>query len=144
MKHDEEFQIWLYRGSDKFTGGGDASYYFSKKNAGQIVANIWNWDPAWTVNVYENGAKTGTMTQYSDKDAWTVAYHIGILNNSSSYNKSTDHMFYYTLTNPAADVRSRRSTASATNTNRRSSPTPIRIPAYIIWIIKNRLRTEPI
>ena len=105
VQHDEEFQIRLYRGSDKFTGGGDASYYFSKKNAGQIVANIWNWDPAWTVNVYENGAKTGTMTQYSDKDAWTVAYHIGILNNSSSYNKSTDHMFYYTLTNPAADVK---------------------------------------
>ena len=34
-----------------------------------------------------------------------MAYHIGILNNSSSYNKSTDHMFYYTLTNPAADVK---------------------------------------
>ena len=98
-------QIRLYRGTDNFTGGGDASYHFSNKNAGQIVANIWNWDPAWTVNVYENGAKTGTMTQYSDKDAWTVAYHIGILNNSSSYNKSTDHMFYYTLTNPAADVK---------------------------------------
>ena len=105
VQHGEDFQIRLYRGSDKFTGGGDASYYFSKKNAGQIVANIWNWDPAWTVNVYENGAKTGTMTQYSDKDAWTVAYHIGILNNSSSYNKATDHMFYYTLTNPDADVK---------------------------------------
>ena len=105
VQHGEDFQIRLYRGSDQFTGGGDASYYFSKKNAGQIVANIWNWDPAWTVNVYENGTMTGTMTQYSDKDAWTVAYHIGILNNSSSYNKATDHMFYYTLTNPDADVK---------------------------------------
>ena len=34
-----------------------------------------------------------------------MAYHIGILNNSSSYNKATDHMFYYTLTNPDADVK---------------------------------------
>lgn len=104
-QHDADFQIRLYRASDKFTGGGNASYYFSKKAANQIIANIWNWDPEWKVNVYENGTKTGQMIQYSDKDAWTVAYHIGILNNSSSYNKSTDHLFYYTLNNASATVK---------------------------------------
>ncbi|WP_295938314.1 calcineurin-like phosphoesterase family protein [uncultured Alistipes sp.] len=104
-KHDEDFQIRLYRASDKFTGGGNASYYFAQKNAKQIIANIWNWDPTWTVNVYENGTKTGTMTRYSDKDAWTLAYHIGILGNSDSYNKSTDHIFHYTLTDVNATVK---------------------------------------
>lgn len=104
VQHDEDFQIRLYRASDKFTGGGTASYTFAKKGAKQIIANIWNWDPTWTVSVYENGVKTGEMEQYSDKDAWTIAYHIGVLNNSSSYSKSTDHMFYYTLTDASASV----------------------------------------
>ena len=45
------------------------------------------------------------MTRNSDIDAWTVAYHIGLLNNTDSYRKSSDHMFHYTLKNPAAAVR---------------------------------------
>jgi len=81
-----------------FAGIGGAS------NAGVLVKGS-NYLETLSETKYVVFDKTGTMTQYSDKDAWTVAYHIGILNNSSSYNKSTDHMFYYTLTNPAADVK---------------------------------------
>ena len=55
--------------------------------------------------VYENGTLSGQMIQSADIDAWTVAYHIGVLHNSSSYNKSTDHMFYYTLKDADANVR---------------------------------------
>lgn len=104
VKYDENFQIRLYRGSDKFSGG-DKTYSFSKSAKGQIVANIWNADPAWTVNVFEDGALSGKMAAYSDKDAWTVAYHVGVLGGSSSYNKTTDHLYYYTLKNPDAKVR---------------------------------------
>lgn len=103
VRHDEQFQIRLYRASDTFVGG--AKYRFKQTGADQIVANIWNWDPSWTVNVYENDVLSGQMTRNSDIDAWTVAYHIGLLNNTDSYRKSSDHMFHYTLKNPAAAVR---------------------------------------
>lgn len=104
VKYDETFQIRLYRGEDKFSGGGK-DYTFSKKAKGQIVANVWNADPAWTVNVYEDGALSGRMTAYSDKDAWAAAYHLGELGGSSSYDRKTDHLYYYTLKDPAAAVR---------------------------------------
>lgn len=104
VNYDDSFQVRLYRGTDKFRGGGK-DYTFSKKAKGQIVANVWNADPAWTVNVYEDGALSGQMTAYSDKDAWTMAYHVGVLEGGSSYNKSTDHLYYYTLKNPDAAVK---------------------------------------
>lgn len=105
-KHESNFQIRLYRGSDKFTGGGDGARYFSKNGANQIVANIWNWDPTWTINVYENGVKTGEMTGMNGTDAYTVAYYVDVLNlTSTNYIKSTDHLFYYTLNDESATVK---------------------------------------
>lgn len=105
VKHDVDFQIRLYRASDIFTGGGSVSYQFTYKENNQIVANIWNWDEKWTVDVYENDTKTGSMTRFTGKDAWTGAYHIGVLNNSSSYSNDTNHLFYYTLKNQNANVK---------------------------------------
>lgn len=104
VKYDADFQIRLYRASDSFVGG-TSSYRFSKTGANQIVANIWNSDPSWTVSVYENGSKTGTMTRYTDRDAWTVAYHVGSLQGSSSYNKTAEHMYWYQLQDANAAVR---------------------------------------
>lgn len=45
------------------------------------------------------------MTRYTDRDAWTVAYHVGSLQGSSSYNKTAEHMYWYQLKNTGADVR---------------------------------------
>jgi hypothetical protein len=104
VRHDEDFQIRLYRASDKFTGGGE-TFTFAQKGADQIIANIWNWDEDWTVSVYENGTKTGTMTRYTDKDAWVGACHVGVLNASDSHYKSTSHMFHYKLADAGADVK---------------------------------------
>ena len=104
-KHNPDFQIRLYRGSDIFTGGQSEHYTFIHNSKGQIIANVWNWDPSWKVSVYEDDRYTGTMSQYTDKDAWTVAYHCGVLHGSSTYNKNTNHLFYYTLKNPSAKVR---------------------------------------
>lgn len=104
VKYDDTFQIRLYRGTDKFPGG-KKDYAFSKTGKGQIVANVWNADPSWVVNVYENGSLSGQMTSYSDRDAWTVAYHVGELGGSSSYDKSTDHLYFYTLKDAAAEVK---------------------------------------
>ena len=105
VRHNEDFQIRLYRGTDIFTGGGNGKRQFSKSNTGQIVANIWNWDEDWKVEVFEDGVLSGEMTKYKDTDAWTIAYHIDIAGMGSSAKKNTDHMFYYTLKNPDAKIK---------------------------------------
>lgn len=104
VKYPDTYQIRLYRGSDKFMGG-TKGFQFSKTGANQIVANIWNSDPTWTVNVYEDETLTGAMSRYTDRDAWTVAYHVGALGGSDSYNKTADHLYHYTLTKPGSVVR---------------------------------------
>lgn len=45
------------------------------------------------------------MTRYTDRDAWTVAYHVGSLQGSSSYNKTAEHMYWYQLQDANAAVR---------------------------------------
>ena len=107
VKHDEDFQIRLYRGTDTFTGGGQGKRQFSKSDTGQIVANIWNWDKNWKVEVFEDGILSGEMINYKDIDAWTVAYHIDVAGMGSSAQKNTDHLFYYTLKNPDAKIKVR-------------------------------------
>lgn len=103
VRHDADFQIRLYRASEIFTGGAAVSYQFAYKDNGQIIANIWNWDEKWTVDVYENDIKTGSMTRFTGADAWVGAYHVGVLN--TSYSSNTNHLFYYTLKNPDAVVK---------------------------------------
>ena len=71
---DPDFQIRLYRGSDIFMEGYTPSYQFYYKGDDQIVANIWNADKDWKIEVYENGTKTGEMKPYESnatkRDAW--------------------------------------------------------------------------
>ena len=105
VRHDENFQIRLYRGSDVFTGGDTGRKQFDKNGENQIVANIWNWDPKWKVEVYENGTLSGEMTPYRDTDAWATAYHIDVMGLGSNYNKNTDHLLYFDLKDPSAEVK---------------------------------------
>ena len=71
-------------------------FYYHEAN--QIVANIWNSDENWTVDVYENGIKTGQMSRFAadDYDVWACGYHAGVLGRTS-YTKQTEHLYYYTL-----------------------------------------------
>lgn len=79
---DPDFQIRLYRGSDIFMEGYTPSYQFYYKGDDQIVANIWNADKDWKIEVYENGTKTGEMKPYESnatkRDAWASGYHCGV------------------------------------------------------------------
>lgn len=104
VQYDDSFQIRIYRGTDKFMGG-KSPFTFSKNAQGQIVANIWNADPEWKVSVYENDQFSGSMTPYTDHDAWAVAYHVGELGGSSSYNSQSGHLYHYLLKDPLASVK---------------------------------------
>lgn len=105
-RYPTSFQIRLYRGNTLFSGGHATSrWQFSRAGAGQIIANIWNADPGWTVRVHEDGIPTGTMTRYTDVECWASAYHVGAKGRSTSYVTSTDHLFYYTLRGNPTTIR---------------------------------------
>ncbi|MEG1699980.1 MAG: calcineurin-like phosphoesterase family protein [Alistipes sp.] len=107
---DATYQIRLYRGNDTFMTGYKPSYQFYYKADNQIVANVWNADAKWTIDVYENGTKSGSMKPFASsvtkRDAWASGYHCGVQGrNPDSYDRTNNsHLYYYTLTSPTATV----------------------------------------
>ncbi len=43
----------------------------------EIVANVWNWDPQWTVVWYEDGERRGPMARRVGRDPLSVQLHTG-------------------------------------------------------------------
>jgi hypothetical protein len=63
--HEDTHQMRLYaRGSDPTAPD-------------QIVANVWDWDPEWTVTWFEDGAPMGEMAQRVGRDPLSVELHTG-------------------------------------------------------------------
>jgi len=93
--------------------GYTPNYRFSYAEEGQIVANVWNADETWKIEVYENGVRTGEMEPFGDdatkRDAWASGYHCGVLGrNPDNYDRTnTSHLFHYTLRNPSAETEVR-------------------------------------
>lgn len=106
---DEDFQVRLYRADEVFQG----DYMFAYTAPSQIVANIWNADNTyWTIDVYENGTKTGQMLPFAastKRDAWATSYHCAVVGRDpANYDKKNiTHLYYYTLQNPQASVEVR-------------------------------------
>ncbi len=63
--HDFDHQIRAYpRGADP-------------KAPGEIVANVWDWDPEWTVVWYEDGERRGEMSRRVGTDPLSEELHRG-------------------------------------------------------------------
>lgn len=105
VNYDKDFQIRLHRGNASF--GGEYAYFGYGLGSDVIIANVWNADPSWQIEVYEDNVKTGNMTLSTiTQDAWSKGYHIGVLNrNPSNYSTRTTHLYRYTLQNSNASVR---------------------------------------
>ncbi|MEX0821642.1 MAG: calcineurin-like phosphoesterase family protein [Rhodothermales bacterium] len=43
----------------------------------EIVANVWDWDPEWTVTWYEDGVRRGLMARRTGTDPHSVELHSG-------------------------------------------------------------------
>ncbi len=43
----------------------------------EIVANIWDWDPAWAVTWFEGGDRRGAMAQRRGRDPRSLQLHLG-------------------------------------------------------------------
>lgn len=102
---NKDFQIRLHRGNVSF--GGAYGYYNFNQADNTIVANIWNSDSSWKVEAFENGVKVADLTPLSTsmKDAWTLGYHLGVLNrNPDNYSPACKHLFLHKMTNPSANI----------------------------------------
>ena len=127
---DKDYQIRLYRGNLKYMEGYAKQYEFYYKGEGDIIANIWNADSNWKVEVYEDGICTGEMEAYGSdatkRDAWASGYMLGVLGLSgTSYDKSNvSHLYYYTLKNPSASSVRVVATDQFRNTYEQTAFTP--------------------
>jgi len=106
--YERSFQIRLHHGTGSW--GGDHGSFGYELSADYIVANVWNYDTNWKVEVFEDDAYSGEMTSsfadYFNRDAWARAYHIGVLGrNPNNYSPLTTHDFVYKLKKPGAKVR---------------------------------------
>jgi hypothetical protein len=70
---------WRYKAT-----GRDASHQIrvyapaSDRSApGDLVANVWDWDPSWTVKWFEDGQPRGVMSQRRGLDPLSVKLHTG-------------------------------------------------------------------
>lgn len=107
-----DYQMRLYRGN-AITGAeiddnknGQEGYYAFNFDDNVIIANIFNADTAWKIEVYEDGEYSGNMSKLADKsysfskltgnytksdprrlpdgvaatyDMWVVGYHLGVM-----------------------------------------------------------------
>ncbi len=73
-----------------------------------VTVNVWNYDPAWKVEWYENGVYRGEMTRYTGYDEAEYDY---VVRNHEHFDfpylgtATTEHMFYAVPSNPSDTVR---------------------------------------
>lgn len=106
--YETDHQIRLYDGSQIFGATSKYTYTFGQPTD-VIVANVWNADADWRIELFENGVKACDMVSMSSRD-WTATYFFleecskGV---GSDYDKSTKHLYVGTLTTPGADFEVR-------------------------------------
>jgi len=73
----------------------------------EIVANVWDWDPAWEVVWIEDGIRKGRMARRRGKDPLSVALHSGPQRPAKHpwvEPIPTDHLFYAPVAEGAQDI----------------------------------------
>ena len=113
---DRDYQIRLYRGD--LICGGYRRYYTLQHGNDVIIANVFNADSSWNIELYEDDVYSGKMEFIPEKkyvytgstlvdtdscqDWWAIGYHIGILGCNNDYHTNCFHMYKYKLKNPDA------------------------------------------
>ena len=99
---------WYYKGA-----GYDKSYQFkaypvssSTEYPDDIIANVWNYDPMWKVEWFENGTNMGEMTRFTGYDPYASALCADKSKVKYSWIEpvTTEHMFRATPENPKAKI----------------------------------------
>ena len=93
---------WIYKGC-----GEPVEYQFNAyadpEYPGYIVANVWDYDPEWKVEYFEDGKKTCDMEQFTGKDmkARELYKDPSSLKRNWVYAADTDHLFKAPMTKGA-------------------------------------------
>lgn len=105
VNYDRSFQLRLHWGDASF--GGQYGYFSYTQPGNTLIANVWNADSEWKLEVYEDGVKTGDMEPATvNRDAWSMGYHLGVLNrNPANYSPLCDHLYAFRPRNPAASIK---------------------------------------
>jgi len=94
--HDFDYQIRLYpRGADP-------------EAPNEMVANVWDWDPEWSVVWYEDGERRGEMTRRVGFDPLSEELHRGDsipLRHTWVEPIPTGHLFYAPASAEAGEIR---------------------------------------
>lgn len=70
---------WRYKATGKATDYQLRAYApgADPSASGEIVANVWGWDPGWNVYWYENGERRGRMSRRLGTDPLSERQHRG-------------------------------------------------------------------
>ena len=75
---------------------------------GAVIANVWDWDPEWTVRWFADGEARGLMTRRNGLDPLSIELHTGEdlpPRRSWVEPRITNHMFYAPVDPGVAEVR---------------------------------------
>lgn len=78
-----------------------------KEKPEHLAVNVWNWDPAWTVEWFEDGKSMGRMQQETAFDPLSVELHLGAAKPAKHKwvePQLTDHMFFAKVSGTAQRV----------------------------------------
>ena len=93
----------------------------------EIVANIWDWDPAWEVVWIEDGIRKGSMARRRGSDPLSVALHTGPEHPAKHpwvEPYVTDHLFYAPVAAGASAIIVEATDASGRTVAARPEPLP--------------------
>jgi hypothetical protein len=93
LDKDEQFKL--------YPAGSDTLY------PGCIIANVYNYDPSWTVKWFENDVLMGQMEQYWGEDPLAKSTYVPGKNKKYSWLNAgeTHHLFKAKIQNPGAKIR---------------------------------------
>ncbi len=93
VNYDQDYQIRLL---EPQTFGDTEGY---------IIANVWNADDNWRVELYEDGINRGRMERFTDyaPEVYMFNKSLNISENTSAYQK-TNHLFRLKSTKPGASI----------------------------------------
>ena len=100
---------WYYKGAEYDRNFQMRAYGIGEceEAATDVVANVWNYDSKWKVELIEDGKKTADMTQFSGYDPYTkvLCSDKSKIKYDWIYPTKNDHMFRATPKNPNAKLQ---------------------------------------
>lgn len=120
---DRKRQFQLYSGDAKCGGEFEQPHFMVGESV--LLANVWNADSNWKIEVFEDGVKSGEMkkikptpyrgeeypTALSSKDWWAIGFHVGVVGRGHvgtstrrNYCMPCHHMYRFELHSPKSKV----------------------------------------